>query len=268
MTVYKRGLEVNGEVNASATVHPNRFVKVVGESPDGGIPLVEECGAGEKAHYISVSSGTEGKVVGLIGPGNYASVETAAAVDAASGPVPLAAAAEGKGTPAAAGVIINAYAYESAGDAGYLVRTWMTDGEEVYGGFEAAARVILVGGRLKDAVADSAVTTYAWTAPDKCTLKALYAGFADIPASSGGGVVLDAKRWDKSASAEVDLLASTLDCEGLTNKEGAPCTLHGTAANLIFDEGDVLYVTVTSDNADMTDGTDPFWGAKFEAVIT
>jgi hypothetical protein len=129
VSTYHKGLVVNGEVNATKTVHANRFVKVVGESADGGIPLVEECGAAEKAHYIAVSGGTEGKIVNMVPPYNYATVETAAAVDASSGPVALTSAADGKGTPATTGNVINAYAYNSASDAGYLVRTWMTDGD-------------------------------------------------------------------------------------------------------------------------------------------
>lgn len=103
----------------------------------------------------------------------------------------------------------------------------------------------------------NATTEYAMgIAPGKVQITALRLAFGDVPASGGGTVLGNFYAYDDSGNDE-DRLNETADynLEGMTND--TPVTLPvqtTTPADLILDEGDMLYFKAASNNGDMTDG--------------
>lgn len=107
--------------------------------------------------------------------------------------------------------------------------------------------------RMSDLSAGSAVT-YQTHAPRDMTVTGISRRYTAVPASSGGTVVASVT----GAGNEL-LNSATENEEGLTNDTLAAHSLTGTAANLVLSKGDKIIVTVTSDNGDMSGGTDPMY---------
>jgi hypothetical protein len=62
--------------------------------------------------------------------------------------------------------------------------------------------------------------------------------------------------YDSSATTADNLLSTaTVDLEGLTNNTVADLTPTATGADLVLADGDYVYATVISNNADMTGAT-------------
>ncbi|KKN73613.1 hypothetical protein LCGC14_0399290 [marine sediment metagenome] len=80
-------------------------------------------------------------------------------------------------------------------------------------------------------------------------------GFVAIPASGGGTVLLEVYNRDGGAASDNLLNAATYDLEGMTDMVAADMTLTGTGGDLQPDDGDFVYVVITSNNGDMTGGT-------------
>jgi len=107
--------------------------------------------------------------------------------------------------------------------------------------------------RLDDLTANAA-TTYTTYMPRDAIITGVSRRFTTAPSSAAGtvvtGITVDGNQILQSAS-ETE--------EGVSNDTLTAHTLTGTAANLKVDKGDKVVVTVTSNNADMTGGTDPMF---------
>jgi hypothetical protein len=75
------------------------------------------------------------------------------------------------------------------------------------------------------------------------------------PVSAGGTVTFALTNYDLSAGADDGLLSGSFDLETLVAKTATDLTLTGTTSDLTLADGDYVYATVVSSNADMTDGT-------------
>ena len=117
-------------------------------------------------------------------------------------------------------------------------------------------RVKILTVPLEDCQANSTVRTMVLAVGSEATVDSIHVCFHTPPSSDAGTVTLDVKRWKAEADQEVSLLSAAFDLETLTAKESAELTLTETEADLQLAEGDSIYVEVTSDNADMTGGTD------------
>lgn len=249
------GMTMTAKVATGQTVAAHRFIKIVGE--DTGIPVVQHSGANERAEGIALEAGTAGADILYVPPSSFASVEASAAIDASSGAVDLASAANGKAAEATVGQKIVGRAYTSATQSGELVRARVMDG----GVFTAESGERTFGGKLEDCDDNTTVRSHLFTAAKACTVLAAYVAFHAIPASALGTVLGTLKFWDKSGNAEHDMMDAALDLEGLTNKEGAALTLN-TAVDL--EAGDTVYFEAVSNNADMTGGTGGSWGVVIQ----
>lgn len=112
--------------------------------------------------------------------------------------------------------------------------------------------------RVGDLVANTA-NTYTTYAPRDIKITGIKRRYTTKPTSASGTVV---------ASVTLDgnetLQTSSEDEEGLSNDTLTSHTLTGTGANLKGDEGDKIVITITSDNADMTGGTDCIYMLLYE----
>ena len=136
----------------------------------------------------------------------------------------------------------------------------------VYGGIEAAlkeamdeARIEIVSVPLKDCVANTTTrTSILAVGPDGAGAMVVGATvmFYTKPSSDAGTVEGILKRWDAASDQEVTLMDNAIDLESLTDKESADLTLTATASKLVLGAGDSVYFEVTSNNSDMTGGTD------------
>jgi len=93
--------------------------------------------------------------------------------------------------------------------------------------------------------------TYISYMPHAMTITDVKRRFTLKPASAAGTVVTGI-----TIGGNQILNSASEDEEGITNDTLTSYALTGTAAHLVVDAGDKIVVTTTSDNADMTDGTD------------
>jgi len=104
--------------------------------------------------------------------------------------------------------------------------------------------------------ANATAYTGVFVAHRAMTITKASVAFVAKPASTGGGVTLALSNYDLSATTSDNLLSTaTIDLEGLTNLTASDLTLTSTAADKVLADGDFVYVTIISDNADMTGGT-------------
>lgn len=101
-----------------------------------------------------------------------------------------------------------------------------------------------------DLVANSVVTKKA-AAPYACTVRAIRFLTDDVPSSAGGTVLATATGGGTNL-----LAAANFDLEGQAAGVVSSPALSATAADLQLDQGDIIDVTMTSNNADMANGTD------------
>lgn len=95
------------------------------------------------------------------------------------------------------------------------------------------------------------VTTYTTYTPRKGIITAVKRRYTSVPASAAGTVVVGI------TIDGVQILASANeDEEGLTNDTLTAHNLTATTANLKFESGKKVVITITSNNADMTGGTE------------
>lgn len=104
--------------------------------------------------------------------------------------------------------------------------------------------------RMGTLVANQA-NVYTSYMPHAMTITAVKRRFTLKPASAGGTVVTGI-----AVAGNQILNSASEDEEGIANDTLTAYALTGTAAHLVVAEGDKIVVTTTSDNADMTDGTD------------
>ena len=84
-------------------------------------------------------------------------------------------------------------------------------------------------------------------------VKKLSVCFQGVPVSSDGTVTLAVSNYDASASTSDNLIStSTVSLESLSNYTPSDLTLTTTVADLLLSDGDFVYATVVSNNADMT----------------
>ena len=85
------------------------------------------------------------------------------------------------------------------------------------------------------------------------TITGARVAFQAAPASTSGTVTIALTNYDLSATTDDNLLsAATFDLETLTAKNSTALTLSATATDLVLAAGDYVYVTIISNNADMT----------------
>jgi hypothetical protein len=107
--------------------------------------------------------------------------------------------------------------------------------------------------RMGNLVANSA-TTYKTYAPRKGKITGVSRRFTSKPASASGEVVTGI-----TIAGNQILQSASEDEEGISDDTLTAHSLTATDANLEFEKGDPIIVTVTSNNADMTGGTDPMF---------
>ncbi len=83
--------------------------------------------------------------------------------------------------------------------------------------------------------------------------------FDAAPASAGGTVVTGI-----TLGGNQILASASEDEEGITNDTLTAHSLTGTSSNLKGDAGDVLIITVTSNNGDMTNGENPMFYIEYD----
>lgn len=249
-----QGSTMNAEVNTGVTIYANRFIKFVGVSSNGGIPLCDLCGANEQPDGVAITKGTAGNLIDFVPVGSWATVEASEAIDASSGPVNLTTAALGKAQVSAPGEKIAGKAFTSASGSGYLVRAL------IMGGYilseELGYRTI--GGALGTITANTTTRFNLMVAAKNFQVVSFWVAWHAIPASVLGAVTGILKFYDASANAEVDMMDAAKNLETITAKEGSEVTLNDHDE---LDDGDTLYFEAVSDNADMTGGTGGSWGA-------
>ena len=104
--------------------------------------------------------------------------------------------------------------------------------------------------RMGTLVANSA-NTYISYMPHAMTITDVKRRFTLKPASASGTVVTGI-----TVGGNQILASASEDEEGITNDTLTSYSLTGTGADLVVAAGDKIVVTTTSDNADMTDGTE------------
>ncbi len=103
------------------------------------------------------------------------------------------------------------------------------------------------------------VRTYVTYMPTGGIVTGVRRRYTTAPASGGGTVVAGI------TVAGNQILASASESEeGLANDTLAAHALTGTSANLKATKGDKVVITVTSNNGDMTGGTDPIYFIDFD----
>jgi len=111
-----------------------------------------------------------------------------------------------------------------------------------------AQRDVLLGAS-QDIVAGGAVVAEV-AAPYDCTVVGVFFRTDDVPSSALGTVVATV-----TGAANNLLGAANFDLEAQVNGTTASAALTGTVANLDLGRGDLIAVTMTSDNGDMAGGT-------------
>lgn len=106
------------------------------------------------------------------------------------------------------------------------------------------------------ATANATTYTGVFVAHRAMTITKASVAFVAVPASTLGTATLALTNYDLSATTDDNLLSTaTIDLEGLTNKTASDLTLTATSADLVLADGDYVYATIISNNADMTGGT-------------
>ncbi len=106
------------------------------------------------------------------------------------------------------------------------------------------------------ATANTTTYTGVFIAHRAMTITKASIAYVAKPASSAGTVTFALTNYDLSATTDDNLLSTaTIDLEGLTNKTTTDLTLTETGADLVLADGDYLYATIVSNNADMTGAT-------------
>lgn len=100
-------------------------------------------------------------------------------------------------------------------------------------------------------LADNVANTYTTYAPRDMTVTGISRRFLAAPASASGTVVTGIV-----AGGNQLLSSSSTDEEAVVDDTLTAYTLTSTLPDLVLVKGDKIVVTMTSDNADMTDGTD------------
>jgi len=107
--------------------------------------------------------------------------------------------------------------------------------------------------RADDLTANGTMT-YTTYIPANATITGVKRRYTVVPASAAGTVL---------TSITVDgnevLASGSEDEEGLTNDTLTAHSLTATSADLDVDDGHKVVITITSNNADMTGGTDPMY---------
>ncbi len=115
-----------------------------------------------------------------------------------------------------------------------------------------------VEARVDDLTADSA-TTYTTYMPANAKITGVSRRFTTKPASTLGTVVTGI-----TVDGNAILASAGEDEESIDNDTLTAHNLTATSANLIVDVGDKVVITVTSNNADMTGGTDPMFYVYYD----
>jgi hypothetical protein len=106
------------------------------------------------------------------------------------------------------------------------------------------------------ATANATAYTGVMACQEDVTVTAISVAFFAAPSSAGGTVTLAVTNYDTGSTAADNLLSTaTVDLEALTDKTASDLTLTATTADLSLENGDYVYATIVSDNADMADGT-------------
>lgn len=105
-------------------------------------------------------------------------------------------------------------------------------------------------------VANTTTTTGVFVAHRAMTITKASIAFVAKPTSAGGTVTFALTNYDLSATADDNLQsAATIDLEALVDKTTTDLTLTAVAADLVLADGDFIYASVVSNNADITGGT-------------
>lgn len=112
--------------------------------------------------------------------------------------------------------------------------------------------------RMDDLVENSA-NTYKTYAPRKGKITGVSRRFLVKPASAAGTVVTGI-----TIGGNQILNSGSEDEESISDDTLTAHALTATTANLSFSKGDAIIITVTSDNADMTGGTEPRFYLYYE----
>ncbi len=117
---------------------------------------------------------------------------------------------------------------------------------------------IAIEARMSDLTANQA-TVYTTYMPVDGKITGVSRRFLVKPASSSGTVVTGV-----TVNGNAILATASEDEEAISNDTLTAHNLTGTAANLIVSAGDKVVITVTSNNADMTGGTEPIFFILFD----
>lgn len=107
--------------------------------------------------------------------------------------------------------------------------------------------------RMDDLTANQA-TTYTTYMPCDAVIVGVSRRFTTKPSSAGGTVVTGI-----TVGGNQILASASEDEEGIANDTLTAHTLTSTTENLKVSKGDKVVITTTSNNADMTGGTDPMF---------
>jgi len=112
--------------------------------------------------------------------------------------------------------------------------------------------------RLPDLVANSSIS-YTTHLPRNAIVTAIRRRYTTAPASAGGNVTASV-----TLAGNQILASASENEEGLSNDTLTAHNLTGTTANLKGSKGAKIVITITSNNADMTGGTDGMYYIDYE----
>lgn len=112
--------------------------------------------------------------------------------------------------------------------------------------------------RMDDLTANQA-TTYKTYTPRGLKVTRVTRRYTTKPASAGGSVVVGI-----TGAGNALLASASEDEEGLSDDTLTEHNLTGTAADLLLSKGDVIIITITSNNGDMTGGIAPMYFLEYE----
>jgi len=110
-----------------------------------------------------------------------------------------------------------------------------------------------------DDLSAGAATTYTTYFPKNGKITGVKRRYTNHPASAGGTVVAGV-----TVGGNQILASAGEDEEGVSDDTLTAHNLTATPANLNASQGDKMVITVTSNNGDMTGGTDPMWYIYYE----
>jgi hypothetical protein len=103
--------------------------------------------------------------------------------------------------------------------------------------------------------ANATTSTGVFVAHRAMTITKASVAFVTKPGSAAGTITFALANYDLSATTDDNLLSTaTIDLEGLTAKTTTDLTLTTTAADKVLADGDFIYATIVSNNADATGG--------------